>query len=57
MDKEIIEAAKILMKIRGNKCENCNTKRSPIWRIINGEELCNACGIYYKRYKKKRTKK
>jgi len=30
-------------------CEHCSTKSSPIWRRgMNGELLCNACGLYWK---------
>lgn len=31
----------------GKKCANCGATRTPCWRKgINGEDNCNACGIY-----------
>ncbi len=36
------------------KCNNCLTIKTPQWRKGTLEKpiLCNACGVYYYRYKK-----
>ncbi|KAJ1354576.1 hypothetical protein KIN20_011558 [Parelaphostrongylus tenuis] len=36
------------------KCTNCQTKRTPQWRIINGRRVCNTCGTYYQKYRRDR---
>ena len=34
-----------------NKCSNCFTTHTPLWRrTINGECVCNACGLYLKQH-------
>jgi len=36
-------------------CSNCGTTTTSLWRRgINGESLCNACGLYYKLHHVKR---
>ncbi|KAK1350742.1 GATA zinc finger domain-containing protein [Hamiltosporidium tvaerminnensis] len=29
-------------------CANCQTKETSLWRRLNGEVVCNACGLYFK---------
>ena len=53
---EVLNAACILMKMKKNeqtikkRCINCRINKSPVWRSINGNQFCNACGIHYKRF-------
>eukprot|EP01079_Euglenida_sp_SAG-EU17-18_P001818 gene1818-2939_t len=37
-------------------CSNCLAKSSPQWRKVQGTYLCNACGLWYKRYMKQKEK-
>ncbi|KAK4896712.1 hypothetical protein LTR27_005306 [Elasticomyces elasticus] len=33
------------------ECTHCHIKATPTWRRgVNGEDLCNACGMYWSRY-------
>ena len=33
----------------GTVCANCKTTQTTLWRRnVNGEPVCNACGLYYK---------
>lgn len=37
------------------QCANCTTEKSPLWRRgADGEQLCNACGLYFKVHKRSR---
>ncbi|KAL0481232.1 GATA-binding factor [Acrasis kona] len=39
----------------GNRCSNCNTDNTPLWRKgADGNTLCNKCGVYWKRHNKDR---
>lgn len=41
----------------GKKCTSCATKSTPLWRAAeDGTQLCNACGIRYKKYKVRCTR-
>ncbi|KAJ3271985.1 hypothetical protein HDV01_004757 [Terramyces sp. JEL0728] len=40
-----------------NKCFNCNTTDTPLWRRdLEGNSICNACGLYYKLHGSHRPK-
>ncbi|KAJ3260955.1 hypothetical protein HK103_006910 [Boothiomyces macroporosus] len=40
-----------------NKCYNCNTTDTPLWRRdLEGNSICNACGLYYKLHGSHRPK-
>lgn len=35
-----------------NVCTNCKTTETPLWRRgLDGQALCNACGLYFKQHK------
>ncbi|XP_072422658.1 GATA-binding factor 2-like [Chiloscyllium punctatum] len=39
----------IVSKRAGTQCANCHTSTTTLWRRnINGDPVCNACGLYYK---------
>ncbi|XP_058026738.1 erythroid transcription factor [Ahaetulla prasina] len=39
----------IVSKRAGTQCSNCQTTTTTLWRRnMNGEPVCNACGLYYK---------
>jgi len=39
----------------GNRCSNCNTDNTPLWRKgPDGNTLCNKCGVYWKRHNRDR---
>ncbi|XP_061470039.1 erythroid transcription factor [Rhineura floridana] len=39
----------IVSKRAGTQCSNCQTTTTTLWRRnVNGEPVCNACGLYYK---------
>ncbi|XP_038637871.1 GATA-binding factor 2-like isoform X2 [Scyliorhinus canicula] len=39
----------IVSKRAGTQCANCLTSTTTLWRRnINGDPVCNACGLYYK---------
>lgn len=34
------------------RCHNCNSVDTPMWRRSkNGEQLCNACGLYFRNHR------
>ena len=35
-------------------CYDCGAVDTPLWRHIDGEVVCNACGLYYKYNKSRR---
>lgn len=35
---------------RTQACGNCRTTHTPLWRKEGGQQLCNACGIYFKNH-------
>ncbi|KAK1346162.1 hypothetical protein QTO34_000015 [Cnephaeus nilssonii] len=38
-------------KWAGAQCTNCQTTTTALWRMnANGDPVCNACGLYYKRH-------
>jgi len=40
------------------RCKQCGSSETPLWRKNDaGESLCNACGLYFKHYKKPRPMK
>jgi len=40
-----------------NTCANCNTNDTPLWRRdLEGNSICNACGLYYKLHGSHRPK-
>lgn len=40
---------KTALKCMNNKCTNCGTTKTVLWRRMeNGEPVCNPCGLYYK---------
>ncbi|XP_042310544.1 erythroid transcription factor isoform X1 [Sceloporus undulatus] len=39
----------IVSKRAGTQCSNCQTTTTTLWRRnVNGEPVCNACGLYFK---------
>lgn len=37
------------LKCMNNKCSNCGTTKTVLWRRMeNGDPVCNPCGLYYK---------
>ncbi|KAG9260152.1 erythroid transcription factor-like [Astyanax mexicanus] len=39
----------IVSKRAGTQCANCQTSTTTLWRRnVNGEPVCNACGLYFK---------
>ena len=37
------------LKCMNNKCTNCGTTKTVLWRRMeNGDPVCNPCGLYYK---------
>lgn len=37
------------MKCVNNKCSNCGTTKTVLWRRMeNGDPVCNPCGLYHK---------
>ncbi|XP_063792164.1 erythroid transcription factor [Pseudophryne corroboree] len=39
----------IVSKRAGTQCSNCHTSTTTLWRRnVNGDPVCNACGLYYK---------
>ncbi|XP_036316353.1 erythroid transcription factor [Pipistrellus kuhlii] len=42
-------------KWAGAQCANCQTTTTAVWRMnANGNPVCNACGLYYKRHQANR---
>lgn len=40
---------KTSLKCMNNKCTNCGTTKTVLWRRMeNGDPVCNPCGLYYK---------
>ncbi|KAK1346169.1 hypothetical protein QTO34_000022 [Cnephaeus nilssonii] len=38
-------------QVAGAQCTNCQTTTTAVWRMnANGDPVCNACGLYYKRH-------
>ncbi|RIA82935.1 hypothetical protein C1645_834594 [Glomus cerebriforme] len=33
------------------KCTNCNTEETPVWRYLENRKVCNACYMYFRKYK------
>ena len=41
--------AQAALKSMNNKCSNCGTTKTVLWRRMeNGDPVCNPCGLYYK---------
>ncbi|KAJ7317505.1 hypothetical protein JRQ81_003667 [Phrynocephalus forsythii] len=39
----------VVSKRAGTQCSNCQTTTTTLWRRnVNGEPVCNACGLYFK---------
>ncbi|KAF7684051.1 GATA-binding factor A [Astathelohania contejeani] len=34
--------------IKSRVCYHCGSSKTTLWRRVNGEFVCNACGLYYK---------
>lgn len=35
-----------------NVCAFCKTTTTPLWRKVNNQEVCNACGIYWRTHQR-----
>ena len=45
----LMSPAQAALKSMNNKCSNCGTTKTVLWRRMeNGDPVCNPCGLYYK---------
>ncbi|PVU99228.1 hypothetical protein BB559_000899 [Furculomyces boomerangus] len=52
-----IELVPLAGRSDGPECQNCKTRKTPLWRRCEPNMLlCNACGLYYRVHNKHRTK-